>query len=797
MPRRTPRTPRALRRDELGSARVPVAAAIAIGLLPVLLFAEAVAGRAVLFERDIYAYWVPAIEAFVRAVGEGAWPLWDPLTNFGRPLLADPNFQLAYPPTWLNLALGPGSYYTLFVVAHCAWAGVGALILARAWGLGTAAASWAAACWMLSGPFLSTASLFHHFASASWMAWVLLALERTLERPGARSAAWLALAAAGMALAGSADICVMTAAAAAARAGFALLVKDDGTPRDVPALAGAIAGASALAALLCAVQWWPALAQLAAGSRGAGAAASLMYWSAHPASLVDAVLPGLVANMPLGTEWRAAIFEGRGPLLRSLYVGVPAVALAALALGGRWRLRWLVAFLVAAFVIGALGRFTPLYPALATLPVIRLLRFPAKLLVPAALFLSLLSGAGIDALRDEWSRRQWRWAAVLVAALALTAAAALAGAVAAPGIAAAMGPALAPSAAEVPDRLRAALLRAAVLAAVAAGAFASRLARAPSIRVMALALGLAVADLFVVARGVVRLAPPALLRHRPPLLDALPDPGRRRIYAFPYGLEWLNQQFTRLPAGWDPEWAWALGHAERLTPPIATRWGISGSFDGEFTGLTPVPLARLTAIVSGYRAQPAGARLLRLGSVTDVVALEDSLYGRPPRAEAMSVYTQPVRLFAVPDPLPRAYVVAGVRADGPPDQPSVVIQPVFDEDREVALDPSSGRAPAPPHDDCGRAEIVARRSDRLTVAVSASRPAVLVVTEGYDPGWRAWVDGAPAPVWRANAIFRAVPVPEGDHRVEMRYRPPAVAWGTGATVLGAALAAALIGRRAA
>jgi uncharacterized membrane protein YfhO len=57
------------------------------------------------------------------------------------------------------------------------------------------------------------------------------------------------------------------------------------------------------------------------------------------------------------------------------------------------------------------------------------------------------------------------------------------------------------------------------------------------------------------------------------------------------------------------------------------------------------------------------------------------------------------------------------------------------------------------------------------------------------------VDGQAAPVWRANAIFRAVPVGEGDHRVEMRYRPPSAAWGAGASVLGGVLAVFLIGRR--
>ena len=187
-----------------------------------------------------------------------------------------------------------------------------------------------------------------------------------------------------------------------------------------------------------------------------------------------------------------------------------------------------------------------------------------------------------------------------------------------------------------------------------------------------------------------------------------------------------------------------------------------------------------------------------MASVTDVACFEDSLYGLPPRAEALSVYTLPVRVFAVPGPA--AARLRGVRGT----------------DRRAAGGAQRGgrarvrRAPrggsrrvvrtsgiAAGHDDAGHAEIVERRSDRLTVVVAARRPGVLVVTEGYDPGWRAWVDGAPAPVWRANAIFRAVPVGEGDHRVEMRYRPPSVAWGAAASALGAALTGVLIGRRAA
>jgi uncharacterized membrane protein YfhO len=65
-----------------------------------------------------------------------------------------------------------------------------------------------------------------------------------------------------------------------------------------------------------------------------------------------------------------------------------------------------------------------------------------------------------------------------------------------------------------------------------------------------------------------------------------------------------------------------------------------------------------------------------------------------------------------------------------------------------------------------------------------------VVTDAADPGWQARIDGASTPVLTANIAFRAVAVPAGRHRIEMRYRPKALTLGllvTGAS-LGLALA---------
>lgn len=43
--------------------------------------------------------------------------------------------------------------------------------------------------------------------------------------------------------------------------------------------------------------------------------------------------------------------------------------------------------------------------------------------------------------------------------------------------------------------------------------------------------------------------------------------------------------------------------------------------------------------------------------------------------------------------------------------------------------------------------------------------------ENYTPGWHAWLDNAPTPIFRAYGLFMAVEVPEGMHQVEFRYEP--------------------------
>jgi hypothetical protein len=64
-----------------------------------------------------------------------------------------------------------------------------------------------------------------------------------------------------------------------------------------------------------------------------------------------------------------------------------------------------------------------------------------------------------------------------------------------------------------------------------------------------------------------------------------------------------------------------------------------------------------------------------------------------------------------------------------------------------------------------------REPARLQLEVDTPADGLLVLGEVYYPGWRAYVDGKPAPMLRADLALRAVPVSAGQHRVEMVYRP--------------------------
>jgi uncharacterized membrane protein YfhO len=68
-------------------------------------------------------------------------------------------------------------------------------------------------------------------------------------------------------------------------------------------------------------------------------------------------------------------------------------------------------------------------------------------------------------------------------------------------------------------------------------------------------------------------------------------------------------------------------------------------------------------------------------------------------------------------------------------------------------------------------------SDQIELDVDAAGDGMLVLSEIYAPGWRAFVDDEEVSVFAADYILRGVPVPAGSHRIELRYDPESLRLG--------------------
>jgi hypothetical protein len=778
-------------------------AGAALLLLTVLLFRESVLAGGVFYKRDVHLIWHPQVEGFVRAVASGSPPLWDPSPAFGQPLLADALAQVLYPPTWLNLVLPPWVDYTVYAFGHVVFSGLAFLALARRWRLSSGAALAGAAAWVLSGPFLSLVDLWHHFASASWIPAVFLAAERAVEKRRPRDVLVLGVAMGMQVLAGSADVCAMTLVALAAWVAIAHV--EWRRPRGALPLAAGGALALAVAALLSSGLWLAALDVAWRSSRRELAEAVRTYWSAHPAALAEVLLVGVPGRLPLSAAWRAALFESREPLLASLYLGLPAAGLVAAAFavpGVGGRRRWALAAVGLVAAAAALGRHAPVYGvATALLPPLRLFRFPVKAMVLVAFAWAGLVALGAEAWRRAAPGRRWTWTVVVPLAVLAAVAAASAFTLASgrPPWGTLLG------AGEPARRAALAVARglageAALAAVVLALAAWRRRAGAPAPVLATLAALAAVADLALAHPRPNPVAPRALYTTRPEALAAIGDPASARVYSYDYteagrAERWLGRPsahvLERLPEGWRPDAASALGLQLSLAPQTPGRWGLRQGFDIDYRGLQAGPLAGLTRLVRIVEDRPDEVlRLLQVGAVTRVVALHRVAGDRlRPIAEIPSFFPDPIRVEAVPDPLPRAYAVGGARvADGVPAL-AALVDPAFDPRREIVL--PRGPAVAPPPGFHGQVRIARESASWLLLEAELASDGYVVLVDGYDPGWKARMDGRRVPLLRANVAFRAVAVPAGRHTIEMAYRPPAALAGlavSGVTAVALALA---------
>ncbi len=234
------------------------------------------------------------------------------------------------------------------------------------------------------------------------------------------------------------------------------------------------------------------------------------------------------------------------------------------------------------------------------------------------------------------------------------------------------------------------------------------------------------------------------------------------------------------------------------------RFGIA-SFP-PYAPLQPRRLALASALLfddAGTGPRLAMARLLGVGfalSLSPVPGAEPLLDLKgdllvDPRGEPTGRAYR-IHLARLPKALPRAWIVPAARRFHAARAPSGARVPAwaqvadllrrgdFDPRQEVLLE-SRGTDPL---GSAGTVTRTASAPSEVHLRADSRRGGWLVLSDTYDPGWTATLDGQPAELLPANLVQHALRLPPGPHEVRLSYTPA----GLGLGLAGAALALLLL-----
>jgi hypothetical protein len=723
-----------------------------------------------LYFRDLSLYFLPMRRFALEGLGRGEVRLWNPFVHEGVPLSLP---ALGYPIDLLQLLRPDAVGISLVLALHVPLAAVAFFALARGLGLPRLAAAGGGLVYAVGGFLLSSVNLYVYVEAAAWAPLLVLGLVRILAGAGARG---LSATAAVLALALSttgAEIVVQAllvglVLGAVGRSGHSL--------RALARAALAVALGTALAAPVLALVG----GQFTGSARGRGFGTDVVLaHSVHPFTLVQTVVGGLYGNLyDLADQWWGQNFFPRGfPYVLSLYVGAAAVSLAATGALSGHPLRRRLAALLAMAVVLSLGRWAGLAPIVDALPLLHLVRFPVKAFFTAHVALSLLVALAVAALAQEKDGRAWRRLAVGACGLGAVLAIAPLMPRALPGPSAGFAAAFFPPGYEAGRRalllgrvLDDAAAGGAVALAVAAVAACALFRVLPRPRAALLVVALIGADLLRCGAGLNPTVSGAFFRPSPELEERLDSFRQGRV--FTCAVEESPSYLAARAARTANHEVWSFGVLlETLTPAFNTPLAVPTALSPDLTML--VPEDRVLS-ADACRDLDALVPRLRGASVHAVLSMDPLSHPdlepdgtlRPERISPLVAHVYRLRR-----PLERFFVASQVAAAA---DPSDAATPVPAPDR-----PATGGVTVQGgfsvHDARGSLLDVAVGADRLAFVVEADRPTVLVVRDGWDPGWRAWVEGSPAQVLRADGPHRAVPVPAGRSHVTMRFAPRALA----------------------
>ena len=704
--------------------------ALVLAVVVCACFAPVLFGLESFVYRDFGLFGHPLAHYSKESFWRGEVPLWNPLNNCGLPFMAQWNTMVFYPPSVVYLLFPLPWSLCVFCLLHLYGGGLGMFFLARRWTGSNFGAAFAGTVFSFNGLGLHCLMWPNNSAALAWMPWILLLVERACARGG-----WFLLpailAGACQFMAGAPEAFLLTWVTASALLLSQVVSRQGSFGKLLARFASVVAGI----VLLSAVQLLPLLELIGQSQRSA--AYDTGAWAMPPWGWANLLVP-LFRTTP---DASGAVFQIGQAWTSSYYFGIGTVWLALLAIvrvrGARVRTLAVLMFLSLVLALGSNGFLWSWLKA--SVGALGFVRYPIKLIFLTAAPLTLLAAFGVAELMRtpvtemrRVTRIAWGIAGFLL--LAIAAICWFGGA----------HPMQGEHASAV---LLSGITRAVILVVLTFLLWRICLAATRTGIVLACVwLGVILADLLTHTPWQNPTVNPSLLKPNLAELrdirqEVTPAQGRLMPTLAALGL-FRHSPLTNISERYAAS-RLGLSHNLNLLEGVAK---CDGFFSLYINAQQDVQF-RLFRDEETLRAQIADvtaiARVTAPGRMFDWSARSNYL-------PIVASGQQPVFLSAEQ--------TLDTMLNDKFDPRSVVLLPVAAQGAVTATRQSE-------------AAVTVENFRAHTIELKTKSPGVAIVTisQSFYAPWKAYVDEAPVPVWRANHAFQAVQVPAGEHRVRLRY----------------------------
>ena len=707
---------------------------------------------------DLVSFLWPQYSFAAETIRSGSIPLWNPHLYSGIPFLADNQSGVLYPINLLAFLVFPNLSYQVMeglTIFHIWLAGAAMYAAMRLWpalhppreaggtpgGVRRWAALIGAIAYMFNDVMVTHIGNLNLIAVAAWLPLVLALYTRGLSE---RRSSWTIGSGVVFAialLAGHAQMTAITLVGLFAIAVWQIVAAASWRER------GQVAARAVLMPLitlgLTAMQLLPSLEMTRYSLR-----AGLSYEEATAYSLPPAALASTFSPLLFGRG--AAEFWGPWQRVETAYVGMVPLLLLGFAFHrqrkdgeGLPRLKsfcgsaW---FLLALGILGlliALGKYTPIYSLVYSLPVLGGLRVPARFILLTNFSSAALAALGLQRLMNgSISLKRvlgWGGAAVIVGASAVLMAYQSTGAT---------------------DRINDlyaafSFLLFTLSAVVVCVLHVQSTIKNPQLAI--LLVGLLSVELVLLGSGVeIDRNDPTLGYQHQAVIDFLH--GDASVFR----LENASQT-------WQPDAALMRG-----------LYDIGGIFN-------PLGLANDETYRGGMGNR--GSPLYNFLGVKYVLANKN----KPPGdASFVPVFDgdPQIDVYLNTNALPRALLIEQAQSVGSGEEAwQAVHAPEFKPDGEVIVEGGPALEPHARVDGERSLAFTHYSNERVELSVQTPITAYVVLSDVFYPGWTATIDEQPSQVYPANFAFRAVLVPPGQHHVVLQFEPPTWRMGLGASAI--------------